>query len=430
MASDPSDRLLWIILLCAVSSIPFAQASLSERDTLELFWESTFGTQWTNSNGWGSTDPICSWFGVVCQDVELGTPTTTADSGVMILHLPHNNIAHSIPPNLFQMPNLQEITLNDNEITDAGFQGLDPAFSQTGEAAPLKIINMDNNFLTHVNGLDHAADTLQELKLSNNRLESFPAEIYALTQLERLYMNNNEESMTGILQTEIGQLVNLRELYAYGNHLTGMIPTEVGKMNKLEVLSLSSNLFSGPLPTEMNLMRNLQVLSLHGSSELLSTEDDTAPGMALTGSIPSFADTPRLSKLFLSNNRFSGHLPHDFLKHNILTHQSVLINLQNNELEGAIPVSLWKFDALHINLVNNRMVDDIPDVLCTKAQWMHGLVALYDCDAILCPRGTFSATGQQTTDDTPCELCPKITGAVKPTYYMGSTSCPGDDGNK
>jgi len=417
----------WLLLATTTSVV---SAVNTERETLLLLYNRTLGEQWFNSEGWGDANtPICAWYGVECHDVELGGPSTTLDSGVTALRLGNNNIAHALPPQLWRLPRLKNLELHDNPLTEANLQALPASF-----AAPLQLLNLANCFLTHVDGLQGAADTLEELRLTRNQLATFPTEVYALTELKKLHLSSNV-IMGGSMDARIGQLSNLLEFYAYGNELTGELPKELGNLARLQVLSLSNNLFHGHLPEQLNNLVNLEVLALHGGSELIGNpksgdfdEDDGEPTTnlgALTGHIPSFANSTKLSKIFLNNNQFAGSLPADFLKFNSAKDSGdmLLINLQDNQLTGGIPVSLWTFPSVHINLVDNWIAQDIPDFLCTKGQWMHGLVGLYDCDAILCPAGWFG--GQQSSDDTACRPCPESSVNPSPTYYLGATSCPG-----
>ena len=321
---------------------------------------------------------------------------------------------------------------------------------------------------------------------------------------------------SGSSSNSIGQLSNLVEFYGSGNQWMGTIPTELGLWNKLQILSLSDNQFIGTIPTEFNQLINLQILSLHSTRTMDDTTNDimdgngsdgsdggndnddnnnkkkNTPGMSLTGRIPSFANAPRLNKLFLNDNEFTGPLPVDFLLHNIHkqpirgsigtsnnnnnssssvlstgttvtntgsnggnggvglsdinnnnnnnNNMLVTIDLSNNYLTGSFPdESLRHFQSLHINLVHNLITQPLPDYLCTKAQWMHGLVGLYGCNAILCPKGTKG--GFQTSSIHNCHACPvstttetETTTTPETVYYLGALECPttttNDDDNK
>ena len=73
-----------------------------------------------------------------------------------------------------------------------------------------------------------------------------PAELGSLTNLEGLYLNDNQ--LTGGIPTELGSLSNLRALILNNNQLTGEIPAGLGNLTNLEVLYLESNQLTGCIP--------------------------------------------------------------------------------------------------------------------------------------------------------------------------------------
>ena len=76
-----------------------------------------------------------------------------------------------------------------------------------------------------------------------------PSEIGNLTNLERLYLKDNQ--LSGLIPSEIGNLVNLQRLYLNENELSGEIPSELGNLVGLSHLYLSDNLLSGQIPFEL-----------------------------------------------------------------------------------------------------------------------------------------------------------------------------------
>src|SRR5258708_7088614 len=88
---------------------------------------------------------------------------------------------------------------------------------------------------------------LQGLYLTNNQLSQLPAEIGQLTNLQRLYLNNNQLSQ---LPIEIGQLTNLESLHLSNNGLS-QLPAEIGQLTNLEWLRLDNNLTLVTPPPEI-----------------------------------------------------------------------------------------------------------------------------------------------------------------------------------
>jgi Leucine-rich repeat (LRR) protein len=443
----------WVLLLLVVVTVTVpsvAAASnnntngIPEREILNQFFVATEGVQWLSKDHWATSAPLCSWYGVTCNHNDADT---TSDAGVTAVRLPSNNVARQLPAQLFQLPYLQILDLSDNPIQDANLVGLgyidDGTNNDLGAPSPLQTLDLSQCLLTNVEGIHLAAPTLTELHLTKNQLGFFPPGIYDLTNLQKLYINYNP-NLAGTLATEIGQLTALQEFYAYSNRLSGTIPTEIGLLDKCKIFSLANNRLTGTIPTQVNNMVNLQVFSLHGgaaaaedttdgdgsSSGGTGTTNTVATG-GLTGPIPSFAEATFLSKLFLADNQFTGSLPTDFLEHNTNVNDFVLINLRNNQLTGNIPASLRHFASLNIDLVGNALTGNIPEYMCTRNQWMNGLVGLYGCDAILCHAGTYNDRGQQISQDTPCRTCPPGgsdgTGTTSPNI-LGATSCPALEG--
>eukprot|EP00977_Amphora_coffeiformis_P009602 scaffold2209_cov168-Amphora_coffeaeformis.AAC.16 len=414
-------RWLFFCHLAILSS----HAARTEREILDQFFADTAGVQWISRDNWATVSPICTWYGVTCND-------PNADEGVVSIDLPSNNVARKVTPQLYQMPYLRLLNLQDNPIQDASLEGLALVnaadATDLGTPSPLEVIDFSECLLTHVTGIRHAAPSLMEVRLTKNQLSFFPSDIYQLTHLRKLYVNYNP--MRGVIGSQIGQLRELQEFYAYSNHLTGQLPTEIGLLDKVTVFTLANNQLSGTIPTEVNNMLNLEVFSLHGGtaddvgeSAMGSMEGPTVDRTGLTGPIPSFSDAPRLSKLFLADNAFTGALPEDFLAHNQLTEEYILINLRNNQLTGGIPAVLRRFSTLNLDLVGNQLTNEIPAYMCTRSQWMNGLVASYGCDAILCHAGSYNDHGQQTSDETPCKPCPPSTSDAEAAFLLGATSC-------
>jgi len=60
---------------------------------------------------------------------------------------------------------------------------------------------------------------------------------------------------------------------------------------------------------------------------------------------------------------------------------------------------------MNIYLADN-LITAIGDGLCDKSEWLQGAVGSYQCDAILCPPGHFSASGRTESDSISCVPCP------------------------
>lgn len=114
---------------------------------------------------------------------------------------------------------------------------------------------------------NNASSQNKSLDLSSQGLTSIPMYVFSQTDLEQLNVSHN--SLTGAIQSQIGQLKNLKVLNASYNQMTG-VPAEVGQLQNLQVLDLSYNQLTG-LPNELGNLKNLKTLNLSGN--LYSMQD-------------------------------------------------------------------------------------------------------------------------------------------------------------
>lgn len=397
----------WLPILLAMAVFPATSSAFDERAILLEFFNTTGGDQWLKKDNWGSAQPICSWHGVSCVGGSL-TGTSQVDS----LQLPENNIANSIPGNLYSMPLLRFLNLEGNPLTNAGFDGFTEATTGSGDS-PLETLALNGCNLRDVSGIGNAPPSLQDLRLSDNNLRGdFPEEIFKLTNLRRLFLDQN--GFSGTIPRTVGNMGALIDFHAIGVPFRGQIPSEFGKLDRLVTLILRDNEFTGTIPSELNNMVNLEILSIGRSPE--------AGQGKLGGPLPSFSQLPYLELLDLSLNNLNGTIPRDlFLENQRTDDLGIMVRLDGNELTGTLPKQLAWIDSMDLSLTDNKIVGPIPQDLCQKNQWMTGLVEQFSCDAILCPAGTHSEDGKQTLQSS-CQPC---SGAGASSPYLGQTSCLG-----
>ena len=100
------------------------------------------------------------------------------------------------------------------------------------------------------------------LNLSGQGLTKAPEYIFKQTNLEELNLSNNK--LDGALQSQVGNLKNLKILNLSNNNFTG-VPAEVGQLKNLEILNLSNNSLTG-LPNELGNLSKLKLLDLSGNN--------------------------------------------------------------------------------------------------------------------------------------------------------------------
>lgn len=196
----------------------------SERDTLNKIYVNTGGEFWTNSTNWKSETPICSWHGVSCEN---GNPQDA--EGITSLRLDNNGLSGTLPSEVWTLPALRYLSLQNNPNLVINFNGLSRA------AAMLEVLSLSETGLRSMKGIS-AASSLKELHVTGNRIKgTFPDELFALSQsLESLHITDN--LFYGSLPTKLGKLTKLQELHAFQNDFLSTIPSELGRLEYLRVL--------------------------------------------------------------------------------------------------------------------------------------------------------------------------------------------------
>ncbi len=102
---------------------------------------------------------------------------------------------------------------------------------------------------------------LQELNLAGSQLTGIiPSELGNLVNLTALSLSGTQ--LTGTIPPELGNLVNLKGLTLGGNQLTGAIPPSVGNLRDLEELRLGRNNLTGEVPPELGNLTNIEILNM------------------------------------------------------------------------------------------------------------------------------------------------------------------------
>jgi len=255
---------------------------------------------------------------------------------------------------------------------------------------------------------------------ANNLKGKLPTEIFMLPNLESLsfFGNKNLEiSLEGIDNAEnlrslildstklislqgVGKARSLTELNVENNNLIGSLPDELGRLINLESLSVSKNKFTGTIPYWINNLPSLETF--------LAAENK------FEGPVPHHANFKRLTYVDFSDNDLNGWVPMNFLQ-SVNNEEKIVVDLSRNKIEGSLPRELARLDRITIHLQDNH-ISEVDKELCIAVGWNDFDVERYGCDGILCPVGSSSVAGRQTSETTACEPC-------KEAKYMGSTAC-------
>jgi Leucine-rich repeat (LRR) protein len=377
---------------CGSNEDPFP-----EKTILDSLFKLTGGERyWYSSAGWtDNTLGICFREGITCS----GNLSNNSNAGVTEILLPLNGLGGVIPPSIFDIPNLRVINLSENEV--------DISFADIAKATNLEVLQMANTKLKSLAGIEKAPLSLYKLDFAGNDMSgTIPSELFKLSNVKTLLLGTNHFS--GTISSSITGLSNIMTLDISNNEITGLLPTELGLMTTLSALMLGINQLSGVLVTEIGRLTDLTMLSLAAqrSSDKLS------------GALVAFNTSPKLSYLDLSDNAITGLIPGDFLS-GVNPSKDITVNLSGNNITGAVPASLDRFQLLDIDLTGNK-IDTLPGDFCDNGGWMDGNVDVYGCDAIVCRPGTAAEFGRQVDSGSECQSCP---GGEQDAPYFGATEC-------
>ena len=108
-----------------------AQNVAADRAALVALYNATGGASWTTNTAWNSSDPLGDWHGV----------TTNADGRVTSLIVANNNLTGSLPAELGNLSELEELAFYDNSLTGS----IPP---ELGNLSKLETLNLRNNMVT------------------------------------------------------------------------------------------------------------------------------------------------------------------------------------------------------------------------------------------------------------------------------------------
>lgn len=147
-----------------------------------------------------------------------------------------NSFKGSLPEQISRMSNLKEMWLGNNSITGQIPESIG-YMNSLGEW-----LEMHRLFLELVL-ISYAFRNIETLSLWGNSMRgTIPNSLYYLTNLKALHLRHNSPGFWGTLSSDVGKLVNLRELVLNNNPLlTGTVPSELGLCRDLSKCLLHFN---------------------------------------------------------------------------------------------------------------------------------------------------------------------------------------------
>lgn len=337
-----------ILLFLLVSNWICAQWSISnaERDALIGIYNTTSGTQWSQSWDLG-TDPR-NWYGIVVkngrvQEINLkgnalkGTfPANLATFKNLIkLDLSSNQLSGEVSPSLSSLSYLTRLDISHNRLTG------DPSTALTNFSQLQELSIGDNLFqVNDINTLLQNSNNIQVLNLSHLGLATVPQKISSYPSLTQLDLSNNNIA-TGF--NILRSLTRLQYLSLAGNQLTG-VPSDISVLIGLTSLDFSNNQLVNNF-TGLSALSSLEWLSLENNLftqvplELMQTPNLVHLNLdknKINTGLANLLNLKKLQQLYLNDNNLVGAFPSELLS----LSQLMMISVANNNLEGAIPNNL------------------------------------------------------------------------------------------
>mmetsp|Transcript_31133 Transcript_31133/g.56483 ORF Transcript_31133/g.56483 Transcript_31133/m.56483 type:complete len:687 (+) Transcript_31133:111-2171(+) len=356
--------------------------------------QNTATGQLENHKVWLTSVEECEWYGVICS----------SDQVVRGVELMGNDLIGEIPPEISQLRFLQYLALNGNclygtippefgkmpnllslELHGNGLSGDLPL--ELYDASKIQLLNVAMQFQyssicymsngTRVNTYYERGGVYSRymnLGLSGPVLGS---NVSKWTSMKGLHLFEN--SFSGQISEEIGdlkylvflraqnniletalpsKLVNLkklRELFLESNRILYDIPPDIGDMEDLEVLRLHETEMDKGIPDSLYTLRKLKMLWLHDTilcnKKGLECVIDSDTGF--TGTISTeIGNLKKLSSLLIQNNNFEGTIPTEIgLCENLAT-----LHIHKTKIKGPAPMELCLLRNKNLNNEKNAGV--------------------------------------------------------------------------
>ncbi|KAL5546851.1 hypothetical protein UlMin_006538 [Ulmus minor] len=307
------------------------------------------------------TGPIPSWLGNLSQTTRI--------------FLGQNEFIGSVPHSLSKLMNLRHLSLYENNL--GGTQKFDMFF----DMSHLTRLSLSDNNLSLLFGGTNTNATLSKFKvvgLCSCNLTEFPHFLRNQRKLEWLDLGENKihgqvpKWMWNTSQETL-MFISLGDNFLTGFHQSTTILPWVS----LKIMDLSSNMLEGPLPIPPPSTLNYYISNNRLNGEIsplicnlshlrvLDVSNNNFSGM-IPHCLGNFSDS--LSVLNLGNNSFNGIIPLSCTRASNLR----MIDFSDNQFQGILPQSLVNCTMLEsLVLANNHLVDVFPSWLGSLPELKH-----------------------------------------------------------
>ncbi|KAL8512180.1 hypothetical protein ACS0TY_018583 [Phlomoides rotata] len=272
--------------------------------------------------------------GDIYSGVACNCSTTTCH--VTRIHLKGLNLTGSLPEELVQLTQLQEIDFSRNYLN-----GSIPAIF--GQLRVVIMAFLGNRLSGAIPAEIGNITTLESLVLEDNLLEgNLPQNLGNLSNLKKLQLSAN--NFNGTIPESFGRLRNLDNFRIDGSRIEGKIPDFIGNWTKLIRLDMQGTSMEGPIPASISLLKNLTMLRI---------SDLKGPTM----SFPNLQNFTAMERLILKNCSITGAIPPYLGDFTELKH----LDLSFNSLNGVIPPTLQNLAPLNFMfLSHNSLTGEVP----------------------------------------------------------------------
>ncbi|KAM1109032.1 hypothetical protein PS2_008487 [Malus domestica] len=275
------------------------------------------------------------------------------------LLLDENHLNGTIPPSIFNIQNLQIMSLRSNQFSGE----LPHAWTMESYMKFLDVgqNNLSGTIPTSLGGLR----SLEILKLNDNNFGGeIPDALQNCSNLASIDLGDNK--LSGNIPLWIGgsNVSKLSMLRLRSNYLSGHISQQLCNLDGLHILDLSNNSLSGTIPMCLDNLTSLFSDDYYGYRNTFEHAKLTLKGQELV-----YNKTLYLVKsIDLSSNNLQGEIPEEIS--NLI--QLGTLNLSMNQLIGKIPSKVGNLRQLEtLDLSHNHLSGQIPQSLSSLTFLAH-----------------------------------------------------------